>query len=320
MRWDIHNHVVPESLAARLSAEFPVAVDGDFVAADRVRFKLTPEFTDPSVKLQRLAESGLDAAIVSLVPALFCYHADQDKSSGLADIVNESLAEFCADAAGKLQWMAHVPLNNPPAIADVLARAKTNGAVAVEVGTSVAGQPLDHSDFDPLWATAARLELPVMLHPAYNAPHPGLADWYLQNAVGNLLETTVAAERLILGGPLARYPSLRVILLHGGGFVPWQIGRLRHVRAVRPECQEVPGDPQGWLEHFMFDTLTHDPEVLGMLIRRVGAEHVVMGTDAPFDMASPDPVGDLLAATDAVTARQIMEEDPVRVFGLGPVG
>jgi aminocarboxymuconate-semialdehyde decarboxylase len=317
MRWDTHNHAVPESLVPHLRSEFPVSVDGHIVEADRVRFKLIPEFTDPAAKLERLQEVGLDAAVVSLVPALFCYHADPGQSAHLAAIVNDSLAEFCASEPGRLRWMAHVPLQDPASVAGVIEQAKGAGAVGVEVGTSMAGKPLDLPDFDPLWTAASQLGLPVMIHPAYNAPHPGLEDWYLQNAIGNLLETTIAAERLMFAGHTDRYPSLRLLLLHGGGFVPWQIGRLLHARDVRPECRDIPGTPGDWLRNVMFDTLTHDPEVLGMLVRRVGADHLVMGTDAPFDMASPSPVSDLLSVVDEVTARQVMEENPARLFGLG---
>jgi aminocarboxymuconate-semialdehyde decarboxylase len=317
VRWDIHNHVVPESLVPHLRSEFPVSVDGDVVEADRVRFRLTAEFTDPATKLRRLEQAGLEAAIVSLVPALFCYHAERGESARLAATVNNSLAEFCAAEPRRLRWMAQVPLQDPPSVTDVIERAKDAGAVGIEVGTSMAGKPLDHSDFDPLWAAAAELALPVMLHPAYNAPHPGLEDWYLQNAIGNPLETSIAAERLMFAGHLDRYPSLRIVLLHGGGLVPWQIGRLKHARTVRPECRDINGNPDEWLGRFVFDTLTHDREVLGMLVKRVGPAHLVMGTDAPFDMSSPDPVGDLLSVADEATARQIMEQNPARVFALG---
>jgi hypothetical protein len=77
-----------------------------------------------------------------------------------------------------------------------------------------------------------------------------------------------------------------------------------------------PGDPEKWLENFVFDVLVHDPEVLEMLVKRVGAANLVMGTDAPFDMASPHPVRDLLSVVDEGTAREIMEETPARLFGL----
>ncbi|BEP14008.1 amidohydrolase family protein [Acidothermaceae bacterium B102] len=317
MRWDVHNHVVPESLIPHLRSDFPVSVTGHVVEADRVRFSLTPEFTDPLAKLRQLESVGLEAAIVSLVPALFCYHADPAQAAHLATLVNESLAEFCAAETRRLRWMAHVPLQDPPSIAGVLERAKANGAVGVEVGTSMAGKPLDHPEFDLLWSAASRLGLPVMLHPAYNSPHPGLEDWYLQNAIGNLLETTIAAERIMCAGHLVRYPALRIILLHGGGFVPWQLGRLKHVRRVRQEAQSIPGNPEEWMGRFIFDTLTHDPEVLGMLVKRVGPDQLLMGTDAPFDMASRNPVGDLMSVVDEAIAKVIMEENPALIFDLG---
>ena len=320
MRWDIHNHAVPESLARRLNAEFPVSVDGDVVDADRVRFKLTGEFTDPAAKLSRLEDVGLEAAIVSVVPALFCYHAEADKAPNLASIINGSLAQFCEQEPERLRWMAHVPLQAPASIADVCEEAKAAGAVGIQVGTSMAGKPLDHADFEPMWEAASRLGLPVMIHPAYNTPHSGLEDWYLQNAIGNLLETTIAAERLICSGRLEEHPSLRVVLVHAGGFLPWQIGRLRHVRAVRAEAQGIPGDPDLWMSRFMFDPITHDREVLAMLAERVGRDHLVMGTDAPFDMASPRPVDDLTAALGQEAAQEIMERLPVRLFDLDAAG
>lgn len=101
--------------------------------------------------------------------------------------------------------------------------------------------------------------------------------------------------------------------------MPWQVGRLRHARGVRPECQNIPGDPERRLENFVFDTLVHDPEVLEMLVKRVGPANLLMGTDVAFDMASAHPVRDRLSVVDEGTARQIMEETPARLFGLNSV-
>ena len=156
----------------------------------------------------------------------------------------------------------------------------------------------------------------LILHPAYNNPHPGLAGYHLQNAIGNQLETTIAVERLIVTGALDRHPGLRLLLVHAGGYMPWQAGRLRHAATVRVELAESPPDPAAYFGRIAVDTITHDAAALRYLVERVGADNVAMGTDLPFDMATPDPVAALERAVDGGTARRIMEETPVRLFAL----
>jgi aminocarboxymuconate-semialdehyde decarboxylase len=196
-----------------------------------------------------------------------------------------------------------VPLQDEARAVAVLEDAASGGAVGVEVGTSVAGAPLDA--LEAFWAAAERLGLPVMLHPAYTNPHPLLQDFYLENVIGFPLETTIALERLICAGTLDRYPELRVVGLHAGGYFPWQAGRLRHARTVRPELASSPADPWSYLGQILLDPITHDTRALRYLVERVGADNLVLGTDLPFDMATPDPLGALRAACDEDTVARI---------------
>lgn len=318
MRWDVHNHAVPREAVELLRAGdgYPIRVEGDFMEADRVRAELTPVFVDPAAKLEQLAQAGLDAAVVSGSPALFAYEADAERGAALCRAVNSGLAAFCAHEPARLRWIAHVPLQAPDAAAELLAEAAAGGAVGAHIGTSVAGRPLADAALDPLWAAAETHDLALMLHPAYNNPHPGLDGFHLQNAIGNQLETTIAAERLIVTGVLDRHPRLRLLLVHGGGFMPWQAGRLRHAAAVRAELAGSAPDPYAYFGRLFVDTITHDAASLRFLVERVGADNVVMGTDLPFDMATPRPVAALEEAVDAETARRVMEETPRRLFGL----
>jgi aminocarboxymuconate-semialdehyde decarboxylase len=318
LRWDVHNHAVPREAVELLrdSEGFPIKVEGDFMEADRVRAELTPVFVDPGAKLAQLARAGLDAAVVSVSPALFAYETDADRGSALCRAVNSGLSEFCRHEPSRLRWLAHVPLQAPDSAASQLIEAAEAGAVGAQIGTSVAGTPLPDADLDPLWTAAEELDLPLMLHPAYNNPHPGLEGYHLQNAIGNQLETTIAAERLIVTGVLDRHPRLRLLLVHAGGYVPWQAGRLRHAATVRPELAGSPGDPSAYFGRIAVDTITHDAAALRFLVERVGADNIAMGTDLPFDMATPEPVAALADAVDADTARRIMEETPRRLFGL----
>ena len=144
--------------------------------------------------------------------------------------------------------MAHVPLQDPRLAAEMLERAASDGAVGVDVGTSIAGRRLDEPEFDAFWTAAERARLPVEIHPDFTYDrHPALAPYYLSNVVGLPLETTLAIARLIAAGVLDRHPDLRVVVLHAGGFLPYQAGRLRHARTVRPELAASPADPVGVL-------------------------------------------------------------------------
>jgi aminocarboxymuconate-semialdehyde decarboxylase len=318
VRWDVHNHAVPREAIELLRGadHYPIQVEGDFMEADRVRAELTPVFVDPAAKLEQLAQVGLDAAVVSGSPALFAYEADAERGAALCRAVNAGLAELCSHEPSRLRWLAHVPLQAPDAAASLLGEAAAAGAVGAQIGTSVAGTPLADAGLDPLWTAAEEHDLTLMLHPAYNNPHPGLEGYHLQNAIGNQLETTIGAERLIVTGALDRHPRLRLLLVHAGGYMPWQAGRLRHAAAVRAELAGSPPDPSAYFDRIFVDTITHDAAALRFLVERMGAGNVAMGTDLPFDMATPEPVAALEEAVDAETARQVMEETARRVFGI----
>jgi aminocarboxymuconate-semialdehyde decarboxylase len=318
MRWDAHNHAVPREAIEllRSGSGYPIKVEGDTMEADRVRAELTPVFVDPAAKLEQLAQVGLDAAVVSGSPALFAYEVDEDRGSALCRAVNRGLADFCELDPARLRWLAHVPLQAPQTAAELLAEAARAGAVGAQIGTSVAGTPLADAGLDPFWTAAEEHGTTLMLHPAYNNPHPGLDGYHLQNAIGNQLETTIAAERLIVTGVLDRHPGLRLLLVHAGGYMPWQAGRLRHAATVRPELADSPPDPYAYFGRIFVDTITHDAASLRFLVERVGADNVAMGTDLPFDMATPEPVAALEEAVDEDTARRITEETPRRLFRL----
>jgi aminocarboxymuconate-semialdehyde decarboxylase len=318
LRWDVHNHAVPREAVELLRGGdgYPIKVEDDFMEADRVRAELTPVFLDPEAKLEQLAQAGLEAAVVSGSPALFAYQADADRGTALCRAVNGGLADLCAFEPARLRWIGHVPLQAPDAAASLLAEAAGAGAVGAQIGTSVAGTPLADAGLDPFWRAAEQHDMTLMLHPAYNNPHPGLEGYHLQNAIGNQLETTVAAERLIVTGVLDRHPGLRLLLVHAAGYLPWQAGRLRHAATVRAELAGSPPDPYAYFGRVFADTITHDAAALRFLVERVGADNVVMGTDLPFDMATPEPVAALEEALDAETARRVMEVTPRRLFRL----
>jgi len=280
-----------------------------------VDFEIADSFVEPAAKLAELESKRLDAAIVSVAPPLFYHHVDAEPAGEpMARAVNRGLAEFCASAPDRFGWLASVPLQAPRRAVAVLEDAVEAGCVGVEIGTTVPGRPLDEPEFEPFWEAAARLGLPVTLHPAYGEYGSALQAFYFTNVLGFLFDTTIAIERLIVAGVLDRHPELRIVLLHGGGYFPYQVGRLRHARTVRPELADAPTDPWSYRDRLFFDIITHDPGALAYLIDRAGADRVVMGTDLPFDMAPPEPMELLEAAADGEAVEAIAERNPAALY------
>jgi aminocarboxymuconate-semialdehyde decarboxylase len=319
IRIDVHNHVMPERALALLREDdaYGVTLDGRrWSGGMHVDFEIVPSFVEPGPKLAELKSKGLEAAVVSVAPPLFYYHLDAEAAGEpMARAVNRGLAEFCAKAPDRLRWLATVPMQDPERAATLLEDAEAAGCVGVEIGTAVDGRRLDEPAFEPFWATAERLGLPVTLHPAYGERNPALESYYLKNVLGFPFETTIAIERLIVSGALDRHAELRIVLLHGGGYFPYQAGRLRHARTVRPELADAPSDPWAYRKRLYFDIITHDPAALAYLIDRAGVDRVMMGTDLPFDMATPEPMRLLEAAASGVAVEAIAERNPAELYG-----
>ncbi len=158
--------------------------------------------------------------------------------------------------------------------------------------------------FRPVLRRAQELRLTVFAHPYYVGAKSGLGCYYLTNLIGNPLDTTIMLANLMLSGALNELPDLRICLAHGGGFAPYQVGRLAHGHGVRPEAQQhTKTSPRALLARIYFDSLVFDPLALRYLIDLVGADHVCIGTDAPFDMADMRPA-ETLAAVPRLTAAE----------------
>lgn len=327
MSVDIHTHVIPAPFLAE--ARKGRAMDG--VVVEKVngeewvihpqgyRYPLNPAFHDVEAKLRHMDELGINMAVVSISPTLFFYWAETQAAVEFCHMANEQLAAFAAQADGRLYAMATVPLQDPEAAARELRRAVNQlGLRGVLIGTSVEKVPLDDPRFAPFFAEAEALNVPVVLHPYYVGMRPEFADFYLTNLVGNPLDTTVAAARLIFSGFLDRHPNLKVVLVHAGGFLPYQIGRLDHGFRVRSEAKgHIENPPSTYLRRFYYDTITHASRPLRFLVDLVGADRVMLGTDIPFDMADHrfqvylDEAG--VSAQDLA---RITSENAVNVFGL----
>jgi aminocarboxymuconate-semialdehyde decarboxylase len=317
---DAHHHAIPREVLDLFNSDplFGVRVEGNtWRGGNHVDFEVRPEFVEAEAKLAQMDSLGIEGAIVSGIPPLFYYELGVDAGRKICAAVNEGLAAMSAQSAGRLWWMAHVPLQDPQVAAEITREAAEMGAVGLHIGSSIAGRRLDEPDFEVFWAAAAQASLPVEIHPDFTYDrHPALAPYYLNNVVGLPLETTLTIERLICAGVLDRHPDLRIVLLHAGGFFPYQAGRLGHARTVRPELAEAPEDPWGYFGQIVVDTITHDPRALAYLVDRVGEDNVVFGTDLPFDMAPHDPLAGIRGFVSEDVFSKLTDSNVRRVYTL----
>jgi aminocarboxymuconate-semialdehyde decarboxylase len=320
MKTDIHNHAVPESIVGFYEQEpsLGITVTGErhLSGGPEGEYEMQPVFYDADAKVADLEAHGLDAAVISIDPPFFHYEADPEPGAALAELINDGLGAMCAQRPDRLRWLATVPMQDPERAATMLRDQREAGCVGVEIGTSTGKRFLDDDVFEPFWAAAEELGLPVTLHPAYQHPHPGFDRFHLTNVIGNMLETTIAIERLILAGVLDRHPGLTVVILHSGGYFAYQQGRLRHARQVRSYPDSAPEDPAAYFGQVRFDCLTHDRQALAFLIAKVGVDNMLMGTDLPCDMASPAPWDELVAVAGEDGAFQIAGTNAEALYGV----
>jgi aminocarboxymuconate-semialdehyde decarboxylase len=246
-----------------------------------------PRATDTALRLAEMDATGVDVQAVSTAPNHYCYWAEPELGRTVARTVNESIAELVAGHPDRFVGLCTVPLQHPVmAVAELDRAVRELGMRGVEINCDVAGTELSRAGLDPFFARCEELGIVVFMHPSGFAGGGRLADHYFSNVIGNPLATTVAVHYLIFDGVMDRHPGLKVCLAHGGGFLGAYPGR------ELPKSQ-VPGDA---LKRFYFDTVVFTTEQLEFLANRYGADHVIMGTDYPYDMAETDPVGHVMAS------------------------
>jgi len=279
------------------------------------------EFSDVDVMLAQAAATGVTHLLLSPWIMLVPVTAPAAEAARICRIQNEALATAAASHPEAVRVLGAVPLQDPSAAARELEYLMgLPGVCGAEVPASVAGDYLGDQRFLPFWEAAAGTGALIFIHPTTTGFGPAaLADYYLWNSVGNPLETAITAAHLIAAGVLERFGELMVLLAHGGGGLPALRGRLRRAFAVRPEAGAASAaGPDASLRRFYFDSLVHDPAVLADVVAFAGARHVLLGSDRPFDMGSPDPVGDLAAAGLSPDDEQlILGGNAARLLGIG---
>lgn len=319
---DTHGHVIPPDLVSAMrqgTAPDGIRIEeGDptptVVHRQGYRYPLVREFFDVDARLANMDAAGTDVSLLSVAPPLFLYWTEAEGAAAAARTINDAVAAMVAQGHGRFYGLANLPMQSPDDAANELRRAVTTlGMRGAQIGPHVEGVPLDDPSLRPVLEAAVELDVPLVLHPYYVGSSPDLDDYYLTNLQGNPWQTAVAASRLIFSGLLDELPDLQIVLVHGGGHLPFQIGRLDHGHRVRPEARTPRQPPSDYLRRFHYDTLTHSRESTDWLIERVGADRVMFGTDIPFDMAGGTFTEQVPSASDRTA---VAAENARRLFSL----
>ncbi len=300
---DLHCHYLNPTVNAKTAhlkawEHDPTTVFADQLTRDtNIKQMATraPKLTGVTERLVDMDRMGVDIQAVCPAPYHFFYFTEPDYGAELAREVNEGIAQVVADTPDRFVGMGSVPLQNSQlAIKELNYCVKKLGMRGVEICTNVNGKNLTDPSLklDKFFARCEELDVVIFMHPLGYTQADRLTHHYFNNVIGNPLDSTVAVSHLIFDGVMQRYPKLKVVVAHGGGFIAHYWARMDHAWRARPDCRTIiKNPPSSYLEKFYFDSITFDPEMLKRLIDKFGADHVVLGTDYPYDMGEDDPLG-----------------------------
>jgi aminocarboxymuconate-semialdehyde decarboxylase len=324
---DIHAHVGVPQAAAFVQPHLDVSTiplawfqsPETKAVNDKQEVDLKTRITGLDARLADLDAMGLDMQLIMPPPPQCYYTVPLDIAVKAAQMVNDGLAEYVAKKPDRFVALGTVPMPDGNEAAKELERCMTRlGFKGVQILTNVAGNEISDPAYAPFWKKAEELGALVVIHPNGFTHADRLRRFYFNNVIGNPLETTIALHYLIFDGVLERHPNLKILAVHGGGYLGAYWGRIDHAWGARSDCHaDLPKPPTHYLRKIYVDTVVFTPGQLQNLIATFGVDHVIMGTDYPFDMADYDPIGHVAAAgLDAASTAAIVGGNAKRLLGL----
>ncbi len=301
-RVDIHCHYLNPAIAAKVAGFNPNQYEPSVVFANALTRETNvkqmqergSKLTSIEVRLKDMDKMGIDVQAVCPAPNQCIYWSEPDFGLELARMANDRLAEIAATWPDRFVTMGTVPLQNVDlAVMELERCVKKLGMRGVEILPNVNGKELTDPSLglEKFFAKVQELDVVIFMHPLGYTQGDRLMDHYFNNVIGNPLETTVAVSHLIFDGVMERNPKLKMILPHAGGYLAHYWARMDHAHRARPDCRTViKKAPSSYMRKFFFDTITFDNQMLRNLVDIYGADHVLLGTDYPYDMGMEQPV------------------------------
>jgi aminocarboxymuconate-semialdehyde decarboxylase len=241
---------------------------------------------DPHRRIQEMDAAGVTAQVLSTVPVMFSYWTDPQDGADVATFLNDQIAEIVTEFPLRFVGLGTVPLQSPELAIRELEHCKTIGLTGVEIGTNVNQLNLGEPQFFDFFSACEELELAIFCHPWDMMGQQDMQKYWLPWLVGMPAEVSRAICSLIFSGVIERLPRLRICFAHGGGAFPATLGRIDHGFNVRPDLCAIdnPHSPRKYLGRLYFDSLVHEPAKLDFLLKLVGADQIMLGSDYPFPL------------------------------------
>jgi aminocarboxymuconate-semialdehyde decarboxylase len=330
MNIDIHAHFVPADslkVASEIGKRHGMKLGKndrgqEIVTRDNTPLLTQPkaEFSDLDLRLSIMDSQGVDMQALSPASTYFFYWMAAEESLAYAQWLNDRLAEAVAKHPKRLVALGSVPMQDSAKAVGEMERAIAKlGLRGIEIASNINGRYFDDPAFNPFWEAAQALDALIFVHPNQVVGAERMKEFNLANLIGNPTDTSLAIAKLIFGGALDRYPRLKLLLAHAGGFLPYTWGRLdRGYRIQDSATAKISKPPGEYLKLLNFDTITHSTMALEYLVANFGADHVVLGSDYPYDMGDPEPVTSLGAARiDRASLEQIASTNACKLLGIG---
>jgi len=327
---DCHAHIFTEAAADYVAGHMDVArtptIKGavpETVALQRKQGADRTPLMVPGGMDRRLADMeamGLDMQLVMPAPYQCYYAVEPEVGVKAARMVNEGVADYIAKRTDRFAALGTVPLQDGKAAAEELEYCMTKlGFRGVQILTNINGREISDPDTAPFWAAAERLGAVISIHPAGFTQAERLSRFYFNNVIGNPFDTNLALHYLIFDGVMERHPDLKVLAVHGGGYLAAYSGRIDHAWGARSDAHgDLPNPPSTYLKRVWVDTIIFTTHQLEALVKVFGADKVMMGTDYPFDMGEYDPIGHVVeTGLDPAVTEAVVVGTAAKLFGMG---
>ena len=329
---DTHTHIVPAEFPSYIGRHPNVAwpsmqhtkpCHANVMIAGKVFRSVDNRSWNVTRRIEAMDEAGIERQVLSPMPELLSYWFPPEDAAVFGDYVNGFIAEMIAAEPNRMVGLGMVPLQDVDlAIKTLEALVQRRGFSGVEIGTHVNNVPIGDPSLEPFFSAAEDLSASIFVHALHPIGRERLVGpAALSAALLFPCDVALAASSVVTGGLIARHPKLRLAFSHGGGAFGLLLPRLAHMWRTTPSIRDLMDeDPRDTARRLYYDTLVYDNDTLAFLVERFGANRLLVGSDYPYQVHDPDPVGRINDLTLGPTDRQaLIRENAITFLGLEAV-